>query len=559
MTLKPESLAAAHAIQAYAGGRNRTVFVSGTFNIVHPGHLRLLRFAAECGDLLIVGVLSDRLANNAQLRHDLRVEGLAAISWVDFAFVLDDAPEDFVAELRPAVVVKGKEHENGDNPELAAVQSYGGQLLFGSGDTTFSSLDLIRNETGLINHSSIIRPQEFIQRHGFSIPSLESAFEQMRSLKVCVIGDTIVDEYIQCDPLGMSQEDPTIVVTPIMTERFVGGAAIVAAHARHLGAQKVDFVSVTGDDVTGQYVAEKLESYGVNCRLITDDSRPTTLKQRYRAGNKTLLRVSHLRQHKISRAHQELALGRVRESLVDADLLIFADFNYGVLAQELVDEITKECRQRNIMMVADSQSSSQIGNVSRFKGTALLTPTEREARIALGNYEDGLVVLAESLRQRADAENVVITLGAEGLLIHAKVTEKGQWLTDRLDALNTAPKDTAGAGDSLLVCTAMAMAVGRSIWESLYLGSLAAACQVGRIGNVPLSAGEMLVEIQKNGSGAGDPTGNFASNVRRLSAAEPEKATQPRARPLHGKKGPVAKNDPVMTVSGKRGRVGAKK
>jgi rfaE bifunctional protein kinase chain/domain len=255
---------------------------------------------------------------------------------------------------------------------------------------------------------------------------------------------------------------------------------------------------VTGSDGTGRYVADKLDSYRVNARLVNDDSRPTTLKQRFRAGNKTLLRVSQLRQHKISKTLQQQVLREVKETLTDANLLVFSDFNYGVLPQELVDEVTLECGKRGVMMVADSQSSSQIGDVSRFKGAALLTPTEREARIALGNYEDGLVVLAEALRQKANAENIAITLGTEGVLIHAKTTGKGQWLTDRLAALNTAPKDTAGAGDCLLVGAAMAMAVGKSVWESLYLGSLAAACQVGRIGNVPLSAAELLVEINKN-------------------------------------------------------------
>ncbi len=321
--------------------------------------------------------------------------------------------------------------------------------------------------------------------------------DRMSSLRICVIGDAIVDEYVQCDPLGMSQEDPTIVVTPIMTDRFVGGAGIVAAHARSLGAKSVDFVSVVGDDDAGRYVSEKLAGYGVEAHLLTDDSRPTTLKQRYRAGNKTLLRVSHLRQHKISETLQQRAIQHIRGIVAKADLVVFSDFNYGVLTQALVDDVAAECRTRGIMMVADSQSSSQVGDVSRFKGAALLTPTEREARLALGNYEDGLVVIAEKLRQKANAENIVITLGAEGILAHAKVTQKGQWFTDRLEALNTAPKDPAGAGDSLLVCTAMAMALGRSIWESLYLGSLAAACQVGRIGNTPLTADELRVEMDK--------------------------------------------------------------
>lgn len=496
--LQPESQAALRAIRANAGAGKRVVFVSGNFNIVHPGHLRLLRFAAECGDYLVVGVLSDRLSDNAQLRQEMRREGVAAISWVNQAFLLDDAPEAFIAELRPAFVVKGKEHESSNNPELAVLQLYGGKLLFGSGDVTFSSLELIRSETELINHSSIIRPRDFADRHGFAISALAVALEQMRSLKVCVVGDTIVDEYIQCDPLGMSQEDPTIVVTPIVTEKFVGGAAIVAAHARQLGAKSVDFISVTGDDDAGRYIAAKLDSYGVGAALIKDESRPTTVKQRYRASNKTLLRVSHLRQHKVTRALQRQMLDRVEAAVAHADLLIFSDFNYGTLPQELIDEITQECRKRDVMLVADSQSSSQVGDVSRFKHATLLTPTEREARIALGNYDDGLVVIAEALRQRAIAENIVMTLGAEGVLIHAKLTGQGQWLTDRLAALNTAPRDTAGAGDCLLVCAAMSMAVGRSIWESTYLGSLAAACQVGRVGNVPLSAAELLVEINKS-------------------------------------------------------------
>jgi rfaE bifunctional protein kinase chain/domain len=495
--LHPETRRVLHALEAQQQAGRRVVFVAGTFNIVHPGHLRLLRFAAECGDQLVVGVLDDRLAEWAQLKPEMRLEAVQAISWVDKAFILHDNPEDVIAALKPAVVVKGKEHEDRDNPELPIVESYGGRLLFGSGDTTFSSIDLIRSETQFINHSSITRSKAFVERHGFTLSGLKSVLSEMPRLKVCVIGDTIVDEYVQCDPLGMSQEDPTIVVTPIMTERFVGGAAIVAAHARYLGAGSVEFISVTGDDTIGEYVHEKLASYGVKSRLIVDDSRPTTLKQRYRAGNKTLLRVSHLRQHKISRVLQRKSMDHFAEAALGSDLVIFADFNYGALPQEMVDDIMRECRARGIMMVADSQSSSQMGDVSRFTGAALITPTEREARLALGNYEDGLVVVAEALRQRSKADNIVITLGAEGLLVHAQISEKRQWLTDRLEALNTAPVDPAGAGDCFLVCTAMAMALGKSIWQSTYLGSLAAACQVGRLGNVPLSSSEIMVEIDK--------------------------------------------------------------
>jgi len=445
-----------------------------------------------------VGILSDELAPNAQLKQSTRLEGVAAINWVNHAFILPIPPKDFIRQFKPEVVVMGKEHENDSSAELEFVQSYGGQLLFGSGDTTFSSLELLLKETELINHTSISKSSEYIANHGICVDGFASILHQMGSLKVCVVGDVIVDEYIQCDPLGMSQEDPTIVVAPIMSNKFLGGAGIVAAHARSLGAGKVSFISVTGDDEAARYVAEKTQQYGVEAHLLRDGSRPTTLKQRYRVGNKTLLRVSHLRQHKLNKSQQLKILEYLEPILTEVDLLIFSDFNYGVLPQELVDKIAEECKRRGIIMVADSQSSSQAGDVSRFKDAALLTPTEREVRLALGNYEDGLVVLAEALRKKTNAKNIVITLGAEGLLVHAGAPDKMEWLTDRLVALNSAPKDVAGAGDCLLVCTALAIAVGSPIWESIYLGSIAAACQVGRIGNIPLTAEELLLEVNKS-------------------------------------------------------------
>ncbi|MTJ82585.1 MAG: adenylyltransferase/cytidyltransferase family protein [Telmatospirillum sp.] len=470
----------------------KIVFVSGDFNVVHPGHLRLLNFAADCGAMLIVGVLSDALGNPL-LGEDLRLEGVRSIGVVDYAFILRVPPEQFIRALKPDVVVKGKEHEQLFNAEQEAVESYSGKLLFSSGDVRFSSLDLLQRELRETNFSSIRKPQDYPLRHGFQIRELADVVRDFARLKVTVVGDLIVDEYISCDPLGMSQEDPTLVVSPVHTDRFIGGAGIVAAHARGLGAT-VTYLGVTGRDATAKFAEDVLTDLGVNCILLTDDSRPTTLKQRYRASNKTLLRVSHLRQHDIGALLIAELEKRFFEACKQTDLVIFSDFNYGALPQSLVDRLCSFCREKNIMTVADSQASSQIGDVSRFKATRLLTPTEREARLAVRDFRCGLVVLAETLRRQAETDVVLLTLGAEGLLIQAP-PELGPFATDRLPAFNTAPKDVSGAGDSLLTCTSMAMAVGADIWRASYLGSVAAACQVGRIGNIPLTAEELVQEL----------------------------------------------------------------
>jgi bifunctional ADP-heptose synthase (sugar kinase/adenylyltransferase) len=146
-------------------------------------------------------------------------------------------------------------------------------------------------------------------------------------------------------------------------------------------------------------------------------------------------------------------------------------------------------------MAADSQASSQLSDISRFKGMTLITPTEREARLALRDFESGLAVLAQQLRAVARAENVMVTLGAEGLLVHAPKPGVEDPVTDRLPAMNIAPKDPAGAGDSLFTCAAMAIRAGIDIWSASYLGALAAACQVGRVGNIPVTTADIEAEI----------------------------------------------------------------
>ncbi len=147
------------------------------------------------------------------------------------------------------------------------------------------------------------------------------------------------------------------------------------------------------------------------------------------------------------------------------------------------------------MMVADSQASSQLGDVSRFQGMRLLAPTEYEARLATRDFTSGLTVLAEQLRAKSAAEQIFVTLGAEGLLVHAPSAHQGDYVTDQLPAFNKMPKDVSGAGDSLLTCASMCLAAGADVWKSAYLGNVAAACQVSRVGNLPLSAEEVAKEL----------------------------------------------------------------
>lgn len=474
----------------------KKVLVSGNFNIIHPGHLRLLRFAKECGDYLIVAVNSDAIARqHALVPEKLRLEGVLSNSWVDEAFITGKPVTQIIQDIQPHIVVKGKEYENLDNEELGELNKYGGKLIFSSGESTFSTTDLIRNDFLSTDKLQIKKSEKFMSRHKISNEVLIKIVKKFTDIRVCIIGDLIVDEYISCNPLGMSQEDPTIVVSPIDSVRYLGGAGIVAAHAVGLGAN-VSYIGVCGNDEVADFANANLRIERIESFVIVDDTRPTTLKQRYRSKGKTLLRVNHFRQDSISTEIKNKIIEIFLQLITEIDLLIFSDFNYGCLPQDLVDELCKIANDHNIMVAADCQSSSQIGDVGKFRGVNLLTPTEYEARLSLKNFTDGLVIVAEKLMKKTASSNIILKMGEDGALIHSAVIDAERfWHTDKIEPLAIHVKDTAGAGDSMLTASSMALAVGADIWAASYLGSIAAAIQVSRIGNIPMKADEILKKL----------------------------------------------------------------
>ena len=153
-----------NTIKSLTSSNDRIVFVSGNFNILHPGHLRLLKFAAECGDFLVVAILN-RNSEGAILSEEERLECVSSVSYVNYAFILDTDISIFLKDLKPNYVIKGKEHENKYNSELDIVKSYGGDILFSSGEIKFSSFDILKKEFNELNHSNIIHSKEFIFRH----------------------------------------------------------------------------------------------------------------------------------------------------------------------------------------------------------------------------------------------------------------------------------------------------------------------------------------------------------------------------------------------------------
>ncbi len=110
-----------------------TVFVSGIFNVLHPGHIRIFQFARALGEQLFVAVDSDRIAGNAaHVKEELRLESVKSFSLIDI-FIFDEPVVELIGRLRRYVVLKGREYERGYNPEAEGIAAHGGRPLFSSG------------------------------------------------------------------------------------------------------------------------------------------------------------------------------------------------------------------------------------------------------------------------------------------------------------------------------------------------------------------------------------------------------------------------------------------
>jgi len=485
---------------------SETVLCFGHFNVIHPGHIRFLQFAKSLNRTLLVCVLGDHLISKSEKSkyfHMLeRAEGVASLHFVDEVVVLDDIPlQSFIEKVKPANLVLGSEYERNAPPEIetaiSTVEKFGGKVLFQAGEVHYASSELLHSSQEILDIEKRILFLQTCKRQGIELTGLIHRIENFSKTSILVIGDTIVDQYVACDAVGMSAEAPVLVVRELESKEFVGGAGIVAGHLKALGANSI-YLSVVGNDSNAQIVMDELSNQGVESYLIRDDSRPTTFKIRYMVENQKLFRVSRMKEHSISKDVEDQVIAKLNSLADRINGILVSDFVYGVLTERVLNEIIRIAKEKNLFLFGDLQCSSQVGNVTKFKNFDLLTPTEREARIALGNHTDGIEWVATRILKETSSRQLLIKLGSEGFIVYANVNENFT-NKEHFPALVSNPVDVAGAGDSLLAAMSACLASGASVMEASAIGACMAALSVQTVGNIPIPSRKLINYIKKLG------------------------------------------------------------
>jgi rfaE bifunctional protein kinase chain/domain/rfaE bifunctional protein nucleotidyltransferase chain/domain len=489
--------------QTAAAEGKTVVHCHGCFDIVHPGHIHYLQFARSLGDMLIVTVSADPQVNKGVNRplipDDLRAASLAALECVDCVYVNPHPTAvEILDTLKPDIYVKGREYEFNHDPRFLAerdtVTRNGGRVVFSSGDVIYSSTALIgaMESSELFNAEKVRR---FCQQYDLSNAALANLLLRCRGKRMVVIGDYILDRYHFCDATGVASEGPMMTLRPLQSEQYDGGAAVIALHLAGLGANPTLITSMTDDDDSDEAV-DRLTRAGVNVRCI-HQRRQIATKSRFLVDQTKLFKVDEGTSAPLdSRATDEIT-SIIDEESIDAAGLIFADFGYGVITGPVLDRVMPIVRPRVPIVTADV--SGRQSTLLRFKGVDLLCPTEREVRQTLNNFTSGLNAVVYELLAVTGAKSAMITMGKQGLCLFDQQQQTGptdSWdrklRTAYLPALSANATDPLGCGDALLATASLVLAAGGSPQAAAYLGSLAAAAELGQLGNQPICADQLM-------------------------------------------------------------------
>lgn len=458
----------------------------GCFDLLHPGHIKHFEAAKEKVDILVVTITPDRFVNKGPGRpvfpEQLRMESIAALDSVDYVALNHCATATNTIKLiQPDYYIKGQDYKEkekdvtkGIYEEETAVKSVGGKLYF-TEEITFSSSRLIN--AFFSPHSSNTRDYINRLKKKYSAEDIVAEIEKMNKLKIMVIGDTIIDEYHYCLPLGKSSKSPTISSIFLREEVFAGGVLAVANHLEQF-ASEVKLVTCLGKKNLQKDIINKTLSKGVDAHFFERTDGPTNTKRRYidKYMNVKLFEVTFMNDHNINAGLEKEIIDYLKTEIPKYDIVLVADFGHGFITPAIIKHI--ESAAKYLAVNAQTNSNNYGFNyITKYNNADYISIDEKELRLPFGdNYAD-VEALVKKLKKVVKAGQIQITLGQEGTILY----RNNKFY--RAPAFARSVKDSVGAGDAVLAVTTLCAYQQTPPEPLCFIGNCVGAMAVEIIGN----------------------------------------------------------------------------
>jgi rfaE bifunctional protein kinase chain/domain len=322
--------------------------------------------------------------------------------------------------------------------------------------------------------------------------SWERLFLDFESLHVLVVGDVMTDAYVFGKVDRISPEAPVPVVAVEKRESRPGGAANVALNLRSLGA-KVSIASVIGEDEAGKELLallrrEQIETSGI----YSSKNHKTTVKQRVIGNNMQMLRIDDESTNPLFGAEKNFLLEWIKQHIGGFQVIIFEDYDKGVLDKPLIAEIISLAEKSNIPTVVDPKKR----NFLHYQNSTFFKPNLKEIKEGLKTDKDlkeenNLREAVRELQSRLNTKTVMVTLSEQGVAL----SDRDEWI--RLPAHTRNIADVSGAGDTVVSVAACCLALNCSAFEIAFLSNLAGGLVCEKTGVVPVDKEILLKEAKR--------------------------------------------------------------
>lgn len=320
-------------------------------------------------------------------------------------------------------------------------------------------------------------------------PRVLELLDRMRDTTLLVVGDLMLDRYLDGDVERISPEAPVPVVTVAEERSVPGGAANVAANLVALGATS-RLAGVIGDDAAGSALTEALRALGIGVEgVVTVPGRPTTSKTRIVARGQQVVRIDREVTNPLPDPARAALRDRALAALATADALLLEDYDKGALDVDLIAALIAEAGRRGIPVVVDPK----LRHFFDYAGATVFKPNRRELETATGTHYSGEDADLDAVRRRLGVDHLLLTLGAGGMALVSPDAPVA--LTP---SIAREVYDVSGAGDTVTAWVAAALAADATLPEAAWLANLAAGVEVGKRGTATVSPHELLAAWEES-------------------------------------------------------------
>lgn len=460
----------------------RVILCHGVFDIVHVGHIRHFALAKKEGDVLVVSITRDRHVKRGPGRpifnEHLRGEALASLAIVDYVSIVDSPTAiEFIKTIKPDVYAKGVEYKAKDKDvtgkiydEENAITSVGGRLVF-TDDITFSSSSIINGFLDVYPPRTVKYLRAIGKR--YPIDTIISSVNNLRKTKALVIGDTIIDQYHYCVPMGKSSKADLVVNRYDSQEMFAGGALATANNVASI-CDNVDLLTVLGEDETCQDFIQSKLSPNVDPTFFYRQGAGTTIKRRYvsKWSNQKIFEVCFMRDDNIAKREEIEVIKRLEKIIDQYDVIIVSDFGHGLLTKRIIKLISE--RAKYLAINAQTNGANVGFNlVTKYPRANCVCIDEMELRFAAHDKLGDVRKLSKIIHQKMGCEHIIATRGAHGSICYSK--EHGYHETP---AFSSSVVDAIGAGDAFFAFIAPCFSAGMSQDLVSFIGNAAGSLAV---------------------------------------------------------------------------------